>query len=88
MKRIGVFGWGIVAPKSPNVDAFARNLERPDSWLTPFDGFGPDCFMVGRPEFDFAQYKGWVDERFPPGRFPQLESKMDMPTQYAIVALS
>jgi hypothetical protein len=29
--RIGVFGWGLVAPKSPNVDAFERNLEHADS---------------------------------------------------------
>ena len=27
MTRIGVFGWGIVAPRSPNVETFARNLE-------------------------------------------------------------
>ena len=38
--RVGVFGWGIVAPKSPNIEAFARNLEKSESWLTPFDGFG------------------------------------------------
>jgi 3-oxoacyl-(acyl-carrier-protein) synthase len=86
MTRVGVYGWGIVAPKSANVEAFARNLERPESWLTPFDGFGPDCFMVGRPDFDFTTYKGWIDARFPPGRFPQLVSKMDMPTQFAIGA--
>jgi len=28
MRRIGVFGWGIVAPRSPNVEAFARHLLR------------------------------------------------------------
>jgi 3-oxoacyl-(acyl-carrier-protein) synthase len=86
VRRIGVFGWGIVAPKSPNVEAFARNLERAESWLSPFNGFGPDSFLVGRPEFSFAACKPWIDERFPPNRFPQLEEKMDMPTKFAIGA--
>jgi hypothetical protein len=81
-----VFGWGIVAPKSPNVDAFARNLASGGSWLEPFNGFGPDNFLVGRPQFDFHDYKAWIDARFPPGRYPQLVEKMDKPTQFAIGA--
>jgi 3-oxoacyl-(acyl-carrier-protein) synthase len=85
-RRVGIFGWGIVAPKSPNVEAFEKNLEQGGSWLSPFEGFGPSNFMVGNPEFRFADYKGWIDERFPPGRFPQLEKKMGMPVQYAIGA--
>jgi len=84
MKRIGVFGWGIVAPRSRDVEAFARELASPESWLEPFNGFGPDTFLVGRPQFSFSDYKPWIDARFPPSRFPQLDSKMDMPTKYAI----
>lgn len=85
-RRVGVFGWGVVAPRSPNVEAFARNLESSASWLEPFNGFGPDNFLVGRPQFDLHDYKPWVDARFPPGRFPQLIEKMDLLTQYAIGA--
>jgi len=85
-KRIGIFGWGIVAPRSPNVDAFARNLEASDSWLTPFNGFGPDNFLVGVPAFDLHDYRPWIDARFPPRRFAQLEEKMDKPSLYAIGA--
>ena len=85
-RRVGVFGWGIVAPLSRNVDAFARNLESPASWLEPFNGFGPSNFLVGTPDFDFADSKAWIDARFPPSRFPQLAEKMDAPTQYAIGA--
>jgi hypothetical protein len=48
--RVGVFGWGIVAPKSPNIAAFARNLATSESWLTPFEGFGPSNFLVCQPE--------------------------------------
>ena len=58
MARVGIFGWGIVAPKSPNIEAFTRNLEKGDSWLTPFDGFGPSTFLVGEPQFDFDDYRG------------------------------
>ncbi|HEV7515254.1 MAG TPA: beta-ketoacyl synthase N-terminal-like domain-containing protein [Thermoanaerobaculia bacterium] len=86
MRRVGVFGWGIVAPRSPNVEAFAANLTSAESWLTPFNGFGPDNFLVGTPEFSFADYKGWIAERFPPNRFSQLTEKMDLPTLYAVGA--
>jgi 3-oxoacyl-[acyl-carrier-protein] synthase II len=84
--RVGVFGWGIVAPKSPNIDAFRRNLASSDSWLAPFNGFGPDNFLVGAPEFQFSDYRPWVEARFPPRRFQQLEEKMDFPALYAIGA--
>jgi 3-oxoacyl-(acyl-carrier-protein) synthase len=75
-KRIGVFGWGIVAPKSPNIDSFERNLERAGSWLSPFQGFGPSNFLVGQPEFDFETYHDWLDQRFLPAKFSQLNDKM------------
>ncbi len=85
-RRIGVFGWGIVAPKSPNIESFRDNLAKGGSWLEPFNGFGPDNFLVGRPQFDFHDYRPWIDARFPPNRFHQLQEKMDMPTQFAIGA--
>ena len=86
LRRIGVFGWGIVAPRSPNVDAFAANLAVAESWLSPFHGFGPDNFLVGTPEFSFEEYRPWIEERFPPNRFRQLTEKMDLPTLYAVGA--
>ncbi len=86
MRRVGIFGWGVVAPKSPDIEAFERNLGSSESWLSPFDGFGPNNFLVGMPSFRFADYKGWIDERFPPNRYGQLEKKMGQPTQFAIGA--
>jgi 3-oxoacyl-[acyl-carrier-protein] synthase II len=86
VRRVGIFGWGVVAPRSPNIDAFARNLASSETWLTPFNGFGPDNFLVGTPSFDLADYKPWIDERFPANRFSQLERKMGQPTQFAIGA--
>jgi 3-oxoacyl-[acyl-carrier-protein] synthase II len=84
LRRVGIFGWGIVAPRSPNIEAFAANLDCAGSWLEPFNGFGPDNFLVGVPEFSFEEYRGWIAERFPPARFHQLEEKMELPVQYAI----
>ena len=84
--RIGVFGWGTVAPKSPDIDAFARNLAESSSWLAPFDGFGPNNFLAGTPDFQFSRYKSWIDERFPPRHYQTLVEKMDLPTQYAVGA--
>jgi len=85
-RRIGVFGWGVVAPGSRNVDAFAVNMARPDEWLSAFDGFGPSNFLVGVPAFDFTEYKPWIDARFPPSRFAQLDKKFGDPTKFAIGA--
>jgi 3-oxoacyl-[acyl-carrier-protein] synthase II len=83
-KRVGIFGWGVVAPKSPNIDAFERNLERADSWLTPFRGYGQSNFLVGEPEFDFETYHDWFDQRFPPAKFSQLAEKMGPMVKFAI----
>ena len=85
-KRVGVFGWGIVAPKSPNVTVFRRNLATAESWLTPFEGFGPNNFLVGQPDFDFNDYRTWIDSRFAPRLFQNLKEKMDTPSLYAIGA--
>lgn len=86
MKRIGIYGWGVVAPRSPDVASFAANLASAESWLSPFDGFGPSNFLVGQPSFDFDAYRGWIDERFPPSKFSQLQQKMGAPVKYAIGA--
>src|SRR5437764_7744911 len=83
-KRIGIFGWGVVAPKSPNIGAFERNLAHADTWLSPFRGFGPSNFLVGYPEFNFEAYHGWFDERFPPAKYAQLNDKMGPMVKYVI----
>ena len=84
--RIGIFGWGLVAPKSPNIEVFERNLESTETWLSPFTGYGQSNFLVGYPEFDFDAYRPWFDERFPPAKFAQLKEKMGPMVQYAIGA--
>jgi 3-oxoacyl-[acyl-carrier-protein] synthase II len=84
--RVGVFGWGIVAPKSPDIAAFEKNLESSETWLTSFDGFGPDNFLAGTPEFRFEDYRDWINQRFAPRHYQNLTEKMDYPALYAIGA--
>jgi 3-oxoacyl-(acyl-carrier-protein) synthase len=85
-RRFAIAGWGVVAPRSPDIEAFARNLESAQSWLEPFHGFGPDNFLVGRPELDFAVYREWFDERFAPRRYAQIVDKLGLPTRFALAA--
>jgi 3-oxoacyl-(acyl-carrier-protein) synthase len=84
--RFAIAGWGVIAPKCRNVDEFERRLESSESWLEPFDGFGRDNFLVGQPSFDLADYREWIDARFPPRRYAQIAEKLGMPIQYGIGA--
>jgi 3-oxoacyl-[acyl-carrier-protein] synthase II len=86
MKRLGIYGWGIVAPKSPDIERFRENLADAGTWLAPFNGYGPDNFLVGMPEFDFSLYEPWIRERFAPRHYQKLREKMAQPTLYAIGA--
>ena len=81
-----MYGWGIVAPKSPNIEAFRRNLASSESWLNPFDGFGPDNFLIGTPDFQFSDYENWIKSRFAPRLYQKLKEKMGMPSLYAVGA--
>lgn len=85
-RRIGVFGWGVVAPQCPNIDAFERKLESGGSWLEPFDGFGPSNFLVGVPDFDFNDYREWIDARFEPRKFSQVVKSSNSMVLYALGA--
>jgi len=86
MRRKAILGWGVVAPKSANIDEFGVNLQSSETWLSPFHGFGRDSFLVGQPKFDFRDYQPWIEQRFPPSRFNQLKDKMDLTTLYAVGA--
>jgi 3-oxoacyl-[acyl-carrier-protein] synthase II len=81
-----VYGWGIVAPKSPNIEAFRKNLASAETWLTPFDGFGPDNFLTGTPDFQFSDYEDWIKARFAPRHYQKLKEKMGLPSLYAVGA--
>lgn len=83
-KRVAVYGWGLVAPGAANVDEFEQRLDEGGTWLTPFNGFGPDSFLVGNPKFDFTDYQEWLGTRFPPSKTKQLMGKMDPTSLFAV----
>lgn len=83
-RRIAIYGWGLVAPRAPNIDVFASNLASGGTWLQRFDGFGSGPFLIGNPEFDFSSYEAWIGERFAPSKAKQLRDKMDPTTLFAI----
>jgi hypothetical protein len=84
--RIGVFGWSVVAPRSSNIDEFRRNLHSNQTWMEPFEGFGPCNFLVGKPKFDLERYRPWIEERFKPARFSQLAKHSGDTVRYAVGA--
>ncbi|MFQ5702093.1 MAG: beta-ketoacyl synthase N-terminal-like domain-containing protein [Acidobacteriota bacterium] len=84
--RIGIFGWGVVAPRSADVERFRANLRTNTTWMEPFDGFGPSNFLVGQPEFDINVYRPWVEERFKPARFSQLVKHSGSIVRYTVGA--
>jgi hypothetical protein len=84
--RIGIFGWGLVGPGVATIDEFRTRIRTGGSWLEPFHGFGPDNFLVGKPRLDFAAYRPWIDARFEPARFAQIDKKLGPNSKYAVAA--
>jgi hypothetical protein len=54
--------------------------------MEPFEGFGPSNFLVGRPEFDFSEYKPWIERRFKPARYSQLVKHSGEMVRYTVAA--
>ena len=84
MSKFAVLGWGLVGPGAANIQEFEQLLASGESSLEPFNGFGNDNFLVGKPRFNFEDYRAWLAERFPPARIKQLTDKMDATTLYAV----
>ncbi|HWN81837.1 MAG TPA: beta-ketoacyl synthase N-terminal-like domain-containing protein [Candidatus Udaeobacter sp.] len=84
--RIGIFGWGLVGPGVATIDEFRARIRTGGSWLEPFNGFGPDNFLVGQPRFDFAAYRPWIDQRFEANRFAQIDKKLGPNSKFAVGA--
>lgn len=76
--RVGIFGWGVVAPGAKDVAAFRALLERGETALrpSPRPELGSGLFAVGDPEFRFEDYSPWVASRHGEGYVGRLRSKM------------
>jgi 3-oxoacyl-(acyl-carrier-protein) synthase len=87
-RRIGVYGWGVVAPGARHVDRLSALLEANTSALAPDrrPEFGPGLFAVGDPDFDFADYEAWIRERHGDAYVARLRAKMGDNVLFAIGA--
>ena len=63
--RVGIYGWGVVAPGARNVPALEQLLRSGRSALVPSGcpELGPGLFAVGAPDFSFEDYAPWIAER-------------------------
>jgi 3-oxoacyl-[acyl-carrier-protein] synthase II len=87
-RRIGVYGWGVVAPGARDVPSLVALLCEGHSALGPRPGpdVGHALFAVGDPDFTFEDYAGWIAERHGDAYVGRLRSKMGENVQFAVGA--
>ena len=86
--RVGIYGWGVVAPGARDVPAFAKLLQSGVSALRPSakPELGPGLFAVGEPDFAFADYQEWIAARHGAPYVSRMVAKMSDNVQFAIGA--
>jgi 3-oxoacyl-(acyl-carrier-protein) synthase len=87
-RRVGVYGWGIVAPGAKNVAALEALLREGRTALrtTSRPELGHHLFAVGEPEFTIDDYVPWVAERKGEAYAARLRKKMGDNVQFALGA--
>jgi 3-oxoacyl-[acyl-carrier-protein] synthase II len=84
-QRIFLVGCGVVAPGASNLQEFLKEVWNQNVSLQP-ESVLNNAFLVGKPKFDFNQYKSWICERHAPNKFTQLTEKSGENVQMAIGA--
>ncbi|MGA2447956.1 MAG: beta-ketoacyl synthase N-terminal-like domain-containing protein [Polyangiaceae bacterium] len=86
--KIGVYGWGVVAPGARNADRLAVLLESSVSALAldRRPELGAGLFAVGDPQFDFADYEAWIGERRGDAYAARLRAKTGDNVQFVVGA--
>lgn len=86
--RIGIYGWGVVAPGARNVAAFEDLLASGHTALrtTSRTELGSGLFAVGDPDFAFEDYVGWIKERHGEAYAARLQKKMGDNVQFTVGA--
>jgi 3-oxoacyl-[acyl-carrier-protein] synthase II len=87
-RRVGVYGWGVVAPGARDVRAFEALLDNGRSALAPSAApdLGQRLFPVGDPDFSFDDYSGWIAARHGEAYLTRMRSKMGDNVQFAVGA--
>jgi 3-oxoacyl-[acyl-carrier-protein] synthase II len=86
--RVGIYGWGVVAPGARNVEALVELLRTGASALAPSkkSELGPGLFAVGEPDFTFDDYADWIVKRHGAPYVSRMLAKMTDNVQFAIGA--
>lgn len=86
--RVGIYGWGVVAPGARNLAAFEELLQAGRSALVPGGRgeLGPGLFAVGDPDFSFDDYVGWIAARRGDAYVARMRNKMGQNVQFAVGA--
>ncbi|HVJ91533.1 MAG TPA: beta-ketoacyl synthase N-terminal-like domain-containing protein, partial [Labilithrix sp.] len=87
-RRIGVYGWGIVAPGAKNVDALDTLLRQGKTALRNVSRreLGADLFAVGDPQFSVDDYVPWIAARKGEAYATRLKKKMGDNVLFALGA--
>ncbi len=76
--RVGIYGWGLVAPRAGSIRDFEALLRSHTSGLKTVTSpeLGQDLFAVGDPEFSIDTYADWITERHGASYFTRMKKKM------------
>src|SRR5580700_6284729 len=87
-RRIGVYGWGVVAPGARDVAALEALLRSGRTALTTGSRaeLGAGLFAIGDPDFTLADYDAWIAARHGDAYLARMRSKMGENVQFAVGA--
>jgi 3-oxoacyl-[acyl-carrier-protein] synthase II len=91
-RRIGVYGWGVVAPGARNVAALEALLESGRSSLKTGGSeahagvFASGLFATGDPDFHLEDYEAWIAARHGDAYLARMRTKMGENVQFAVGA--
>ncbi len=87
-RRIGVYGWGVVAPGARDVAALEALLGtgRSAIQLRGRPELGGTLFATGEPDFALADYEEWIAARHGDAYLARMRSKMGENVQFAVGA--
>jgi 3-oxoacyl-[acyl-carrier-protein] synthase II len=87
-RRVGVYGWGVVAPGARDVAALEALLRSGRSGLRTGDraSLGAGLFATGDPDFDLSDYEAWIAARHGDAYLARMRTKMGENVQFAVGA--
>jgi 3-oxoacyl-[acyl-carrier-protein] synthase II len=87
-RRIGVYGWGVVAPGARNIAALEQLLRGGQTALRTASRpeLGEGLFAVGEPDFSIDDYTAWIGERKGDAYAARLKKKMGDNVLFALGA--